>query len=87
MAIKADILVKGYMAEGVYIRPQSIGGSKPYDWACTFAIFANAEMSQDFNNYLDTITVRFGWEPNQDVYSCAYQALKDSGHISNYEDV
>lgn len=85
MAILATATVRGKKVDRVYIRPQQIGGAKNYDWACTFAIFANQTLSADFANVLETVTVRFPWVDGQDVYADAYKALKESGLIENIE--
>ena len=83
MAIIADYTFQGTPLQDVYIRPQSIGGAKNYNWAATFAIFANQELSQSFNNHLDIITVTFPWRDNQDVYADAYAQMQQHPSLSN----
>lgn len=83
MSIIADYTFQGIPLKDVYIRPQSIGGAKNYNWAASFAVFANQELSQDFNNHLEVITVTFPWVDNQNVYADAYAAMSAHASLSN----
>ena len=86
MAIIADYVFQGVPLTDVYIRPQSIGGAKNYNWAATFAVFANQEMSQSFDNHLAIITVTFPWTDNQNVYADAYTAMAACPELSNVRE-
>ena len=83
MAIIADYTFQGHQLKDVYIRPQSIGGAKNYNWACSFAVFANQELSQNFDNHLAIITVTFPWVDNQNVYADAYAAMAQHEELTN----
>jgi hypothetical protein len=83
MSIIADYTFQGIQLKDVYIRPQSIGGAKNYNWAASFAVFANQELSQDFNNHLEVITVTFPWVDNQNVYADAYASMVQHESLSN----
>lgn len=83
MAIIADFTFQGIPIKDVYIRPQSIGGAKNYNWACTFAIFVDQERSKDFNNFLENITVTFPWQDGQNVYADAYAAMSKHELLTN----
>lgn len=86
MAIIANFTFQGMPLTDVYIRPQSIGGAKNYNWAATFAIFANQELSQNFDNHLEVITVTFPWADNQNVYADAYAAMAQHPTLSNVRE-
>lgn len=83
MAIIADYTFQGLSLRNVYIRPQSIGGAKNYNWACSFAVFVNEELSQNFDNNIAMITVSFPWKDSQDVYADAYKAMQDHPLLTN----
>lgn len=83
MAIIADYTFQGIPLKEVYIRPQSLGGAKNYDWAATFALFANQQQSQSFDNHLEVITVTFPWKEDQNVYADAYEAMANHPDLSN----
>jgi hypothetical protein len=83
MAIIANYTCRDIPLQDVYIRPQSIGGAKNYNWAATFAIFVNQELSQSFDNSIDIITVTFPWVDGQDVYADAYAAMMQHGSLTN----
>ena len=83
MAIIANYLFRGVPVQDVYIRPQSIGGAKNYNWAASFAVFANQEMSQSFDNNLDLVTVTFPWADGQDVYADAYAKMAQHETLTN----
>jgi hypothetical protein len=83
MAIIADYTFRGVPLKDVYIRPQSIGGAKNYNWAASFGVFASQELSQSFDNNLDIITVIFPWASGQDVYADAYAAMAQHETLTN----
>ena len=83
MAIIADYIFQGIPLKDVYIRPQSIGGAKNYNWACTFAVFANEELSRNFDNNLNIITIRLPWAENQDIYTDAYIEMSKHSELIN----
>jgi len=83
MAIIANYTFRGVQLQDVYIRPQSIGGAKNYNWAASFAVFANQEKSLSFDNNLDIITVTFPWADGQDVYADAYAAMSRHESLTN----
>jgi hypothetical protein len=83
MSIIADFTFQDILLKDVYIRPQSIGGAKNYNWAASFAVFANQELSHNFDNCLDVITVTFPWVDNQNVYADAYAAMVVHESLSN----
>lgn len=83
MAIIADYNFQGKELHDVYIRPQSIGGAKNYNWAASFAVFANQQMSQNFDNHIEVITVRFPWVDGQDVYADAYEEMSKHENLKN----
>lgn len=83
MAIIADYTFQGIPLKDVYVRPQSIGGAKNYNWACSFAVFVNEELSRSFDNNIAIITVTFPWRDGQDVYADAYEAMQSEASLTN----
>lgn len=75
MAIIANINVHGIQLNNAYIRVEQIGGSKVYDWAVIYGIYANKEQA-DLGNMLEDIVLKYSFANGSHLYEQAYEILK-----------